>query len=113
MIQFDPREGDANGKKVRNIVVQQAGFGPTAVRVHATVWPGHKSVKLAKGDVVALEGSYEKRTGEDEDGNERTYHNLSVLRLSVLGRVAEGDESKGSAVSDDDADDTADDEIPF
>jgi hypothetical protein len=58
IVQFPPRDGEAGGKAVRNISVRQAGFGPTAVTVSATLWPSHADVKVDQGDVVTLEGSY-------------------------------------------------------
>lgn len=109
-IQFDPKDGEANGKAVRNIVVQQTGFGPTAVRVHATVWPSHSHIPLKQGDVVMLEGSYTaNKTTNDETGETRTFHNISVTRLKNLGAMDSG--KKTETVNTDD--DASDDDIPF
>ncbi len=111
MIQFDPKDGEAGGKAVRNITVQQNGFGPTAVRVSATVWPSHKHVKLAKGDVVTFEGPYtQNKVTNEEDGSVRTFHNISVTRLYKHGTV---DEGKREDTVNTTADDSGDEDIPF
>jgi hypothetical protein len=89
--------------------VQQAGFGPTAVRVSATVWPSHAHVALAQGDVVTLEGSYtQNKSTNEETGETRTYHNISVLRLKNHGPLDAG--TKTETVNTPDA---ADEDIPF
>lgn len=110
VVQFDPKDGEAGGKSVRNIVVQQAGFGPTAVRVSATLWPSHAHVSVSQGDVVALEGPYTQNKSTDQQGNQRTYHNLSVTRIAVLGQVDAGARTETVNTDDDDIDT---DEIPF
>lgn len=114
IVQFPPREGDAGGKAVRNITIQQAGFGPTAVKVSATLWPSHKHVEVEQGDVVTLEGKYSSNKGTvqqgENAGKEVTYHNLSVSRISVNGAKADSG-VKEDTVNDEAAADT--DDIPF
>lgn len=110
VVQFDPREGKAGGKDVRNIVVRQAGFGPTAVRVSATLWPSHEHVDVEKGDVVILDGEYTKNDTTNDEGQKRTYHNLSVNQIAVLGSVDLGSRTGVENAPDDDDDD---DDIPF
>jgi hypothetical protein len=112
-IQFDPKDGEANGKSVRNIVVQQTGFGPTAVKVNATVWPSHAHIPLKQGDIVHLEGKYTpNKTTNDETGETRTYHNLSVTRMKVLGTLDAGKKTETVNTGSDD-DFGSDDDIPF
>lgn len=110
-IQFDPKESEAAGKPVRNIVVKATGFKEQAVSVSATVWPEHAGVALKKGDVVFLEGSYTQNKGTKQDGSPVVYHNLSVSRIGVLGAVIEGD--KPDVVNQPDEDDVEPDDIPF
>lgn len=110
IVQFDPKEAKAGGKDVRNIVVRQAGFGPTAVRVSATIWPSHAHVAVEKGDVVMLDGAYTKNKVAGDDGEERVYHNLSVNQLAVLGKADLGKQVDVENASSDDEDD---DDIPF
>lgn len=89
--------------------MQSAGFGPTAVRVGATLWPSHGHVNVKKGDVVTMEGSYNQRSTTDEDGNERKFHNLSVTRIYVHGAADEG--KKNETVNTEP--EASDDDIPF
>jgi hypothetical protein len=108
IVQFDPREAKAAGKDVRNIVVRQTGFGPTAVRVSATLWPSFDHVKVEKGDIVILDGAYTRNETTGDDGEKRVFHNLSVNQIAVLGRVDFGErvsvENSGSGQMDDDED---------
>lgn len=110
IVQFEPREGEAGGKPVRNITVRQAGFGPTAVRVSATLWPSHAHVKVEEGSVVTIEGPYTQNKSTGDDGETRTFHNLSVSRIFVHGM---SDSGKKADVENAVADDVADDDIPF
>jgi len=112
IVQFPPREGEAGGKSVRNISVRQAGFGPTAVTVSATLWPSHDSVQVDQGDVVTLEGKYTSNKTTKQDGTPVTYHNISVTRILVHGKANEGVKPDTENASADDAD-ASDDDIPF
>ena len=107
---FEPREAEAAGQQVRNISVTQTGFGPTAVRVGATLWPSHAHVKVEQGDVVTLEGSYNKRTTQDDEGNDKVFHNISVTRILVHGAADQGKRLETTNDANDAADD---DDIPF
>lgn len=108
IVQFPPREGEAAGKPVRNIRVNQNGFGPTAVPVSATLWPSHKDFAVAENDVVVLEGKYTKSSGTNKDGDPVTYHNISVARIAKIG---EADPGQQPDVDENDA--TEDEDIPF
>lgn len=110
IVQFDVKDGEAAGKPVRNIVVNNAGFGPTAVRVSATLWPSHKDFSVKKNDVVVLEGKYSK-TSSEKDGEPIVYHNLSVARISKIGEADPG--VKPEVEQNDVAEDPADEDIPF
>lgn len=110
-IQFPPKDAEANGKPVRNITVQQAGFGKFSPRVSATVWPSHSHVQLAKGDVVMLEGPYTSNTTTKDDGTPITYHNISVSRITKLGALDEGNRDVDTVNTT--ADEVDDEDIPF
>src|SRR4051794_30375099 len=110
IVQFDPREGEAAGKPVRNIVVNAAGFKEQAVRVSATIWPSHKDFAVKKNDVLVLEGKSSKANG-DKDGEPIVYHNLSVARIAKIGEADPGE--KPDTDSNDVVDEPADDDIPF
>jgi hypothetical protein len=110
IVQFPPRDGEAGGKAVRNITVRQTGFGPTAVKVSATLWPSHEHVAVEEGSVVILEGKYKQNKGE-KDGETVTYHNLSVTRIAVLGQADSG--KKVDVENETAAEPESDDDIPF
>jgi len=109
IVQFPPREGEAKGKPVRNFRVNSFGFGPYAIAVDATLWPSHADCEVAENDLVVLEGKYTKTT-KDVNGENRTYHNISVSRFKNLGKVESGSKPD---VDSNDADDTPDDDIPY
>ncbi len=115
VVQFDVKEGEAAGQTVRNIVVKQTGFGAQAVNVYATLWPKHDGVKIERGDVVALEGSYTSREGQNKTtGEDVTYHNVSVTRIAVIGKMDEGSDeevvNRADATSGEPVDES---DIPF
>ena len=111
-VQFAPKEGEAAGQTVRNIVVKQAGFGAQAINVYATLWPKHNGVEIEKGSVVCMEGSYTSRDGQNKTtGEDVTYHNLSVLKIKVFGAMDEGVDEE--VVTSDDSDPVDEDDIPF
>jgi hypothetical protein len=110
IVQFDPREGEAAGKPVRNIVVNQAGFKEQAVQVSATLWPSHADFEVAKNDIVVLEGKY-TRTNSTKDGQPVVYNNISVARI---GKIGEADAGVRVETDDNDvSDEPADEDIPF
>jgi hypothetical protein len=116
VVQFDPKDGEAAGQDIRNIVVKQTGFGAQAVNVYATLWPKHASLAVERGDFVVLEGSYTSRSGQNKTtGEDVTYHNVSVTRIAVLGQLDEGSDEEvvNSSSGSDDTDPVDEDDIPF
>lgn len=113
VVQFDPKDGEAAGQAVRNIVVKQTGFGIQAVNVYATLWPKHDGVAVERGDFVVLEGSYTSRQGTNKQtGEDVTYHNISTTRIKVLGQLDEGSDEE-VVNSSDDSEPVNEDDIPF
>jgi len=104
-VAFEPRESEAAGQAIRNITIT----GVDRLRYGATLWPSHAHVKVAQGDVVTLEGSYNKRTTNDDEGNEKVFHNISVNRILVNGAADQG--KKNETVNTDDS--VNDDDVPF
>lgn len=106
-VQFDPEEKEVNGKQILKVSLQQAGFGPTAVRVGVTFWADDfPEVDLSRYDVVLVEGKYTSQKGK----NGQTYHNLSASRFIKLGQMVT---KESTPVVSDDTEDVADDDIPF
>lgn len=108
VVQFDPREGNAGGKPVRNIVIREVGF-TKPLRVSATLWPSHDHVAVAKGDVVVVDGSATQTKGEGQNGPV-TYNNLSVSQIKVFGSTDSGKRVETVNTADATEDD---EEIPF
>jgi hypothetical protein len=113
-VEFDPRDGEAGGKTVRNITVQSGGFKDNAVKVGATLWPSHAHVEVKKGDVVVLKGSFTRNEGTNKEGAKVVYNNLSVSGILVLGRLDEGKRDNSSSTASESPTQLADDEeLPF
>lgn len=101
-VKFEPKEAEAGGKDVRQIVFRNCGIKEQAIDVRATLWPSHERVEVEQGDFVAVEGKFTVNKTED-----KTYFNLSVSRISVNGsKPDEGvREETTNGGSNDDADD--------
>ena len=113
IVQFDPREAEAAGKKVRYVTVRQTGLREQAVLVSLTVWPSHADVPLAQGDVIFAEGVFTRKTTNDDQGNARTYNNLGVSRLLVLGNASQGVREDRQAVAEEPEEEPEEDDIPY
>lgn len=111
VVQFDPREGQAGGKTVRNITIRTAGVKEQSMRVGATLWPSHDHVEVEKGDYVVLEGKFSRNQGQNKEGEAVTYNNLSVSGILVLGGLDEGE--RVETTNNDAADEPTDDDIPY
>lgn len=98
-IQFDPRDGTAAGKPVRNVTIQQAGTSDQAKQWSVTLWPSHAHVSVAKGDVIVVTGKASKTAGQDKDGNPREYFNLSANGIINLGAFDTGAENASAPVA--------------
>ena len=81
-IQFDPVEREANGQKVVDITIKTEGVGGKLIRV--TVWPELQSVKLEKGDYVAVDGKLTMGTFRGRDDVERQSVQISATALAVV-----------------------------
>jgi len=110
IVQFDPKEGEAAGKPVRNIVIRQVGFKEQSVNVYVTVWPSHADVEIAKNDVLIVEGTFNQGKGQAQDGSPRVYNNISATRIAKLGSATEGKRPEVEGSADDDVEDA---DIPF
>jgi hypothetical protein len=110
IVQFEPREAQAGGKDVRNITVRSVGVKEQSIRVSMTLWPSHEHVAVEEGDVVIAEGKFTVNKKDTDDGP-KTYFNLSVSKILVLGSADAG--KKVETVNDDSSDNVDDDDIPF
>jgi hypothetical protein len=85
-VKYEPREGEANGKDVRTIVLRQVGIKDQAIDIRATLWPSHEHVAVEQDDFVAVEGKFTVNKANNKEGEPVTYFNLSVSRIVVLGQ---------------------------
>lgn len=114
VVQFEPREGNAGGKEVRNITVRTAGLREQSVKVGATLWPSHAHIAVDKGDFVVLEGKFSQNKGTNQQGDPVTYNNMSVTNILVLGTLDAGrDDEPVNRRDDADFPVADDDDIPF
>lgn len=113
VVQFDPREGKAGDKDVRNITVRTAGFKDNSMKVGATLWPSHEHVAVEKGDFVVLEGKFSRNQGTNKDGEAVTYNNMSVTGILNLGALDTGSDEDRPSRSRAADEPEADDDIPF
>lgn len=111
--QWDPRDGEAAGKKVRNVTIRAAGVKEQSILVSLTLWPSHAGVSVKQGDVVYAEGVFTRSTAEDQQGNTRTYNNLSVSRFLNIGAADAGSRDNAPAASDEPDETDEDDDIPY
>lgn len=82
LIQFDPRNREAAGKPVRDIAIKAIGNNKM---VNITVWPDHDSIPLNKGDFIVADGKFTQRPGQNKQGEQQTYYNLSASTLIRIG----------------------------
>lgn len=113
IVQWDPREGEAAGKKVRNCTIRSSGLKEQSVLVSLTLWPSHAGTEIKQGDVVTAEGVFTRSTAPDAEGNTRTYNNLSVSRLFKHGSADAGVRDDAATTSDEPDETDEDDDIPY
>lgn len=99
-VKFEPKEAEAGGKDVRQIVLREVGIKEQALDVRATLWPSHEGVAVEQGDLVAVEGKFTVNKTE-----EKTYFNLSVSRIVNLGASDPGVREETTNGGSNDADD--------
>ena len=109
-MKFDPEEKDAAGKAVRSFVIRQAGVKEQALDIRATLWPSHDHVALEKGDAVLVEGKFNVNKAKNREGEPTTYFNLSVSNIINLGP---GDRGEREETTNTDAEEVAEDDIPY
>jgi hypothetical protein len=113
VVEFEPNESTtSSGQDIRSILVSQAGFGRSAIKVSATLWDSFRDIEVAKNDIVVLKGSFERNETTNKKGDKVVYNNLSVSSIFVLGSMDEGirDDAapRASKAADED-----DDDIPY
>jgi hypothetical protein len=81
IVQFPPRERQAGGKQVRDVLIRAIGDNKN---YSITVWPENGDITINKGDFLVADGKYSSSVGQNKEGAQVTYHNLSsntIFRL--------------------------------
>jgi hypothetical protein len=82
IVQFDPRDREANGKKIVDVAVKAVG---SQALVNITIWPEFQlSAPIKKGDWVAADGEFTQRTYQDASGAPREGLQISAKSLVVV-----------------------------
>ena len=82
LVQFDPRNRSAGGKEVRDVVIRAIGSNKN---FSITIWPENSNVPISKGDFLVADGKYTQSVGQNKDGEQTTWHNLSantIIRIA-------------------------------
>jgi hypothetical protein len=82
LVQFDPRTRQAGDKQVRDIVIRAIGSNKN---FSVTLWPEKDNIPVSKGDFIVADGKYSQSVGQNRDGEQVTYNNLSantIIRIA-------------------------------
>jgi hypothetical protein len=81
LVQFDPRTRTAGDKQVRDVVIRAIGSNKN---FSITVWPEKADVPISKGDFLVVDGKHTQSVGQNKDGEQVTYNNMSATTLFRL-----------------------------
>ena len=81
LVQFDPRTRTAGNKQVRDVVIRAIGSNKN---FSITVWPEKADVPISKGDFLVVDGKHSQSVGQNKDGEQVTYNNMSATTLFRL-----------------------------
>jgi len=107
IVQFDPRTRQAAGKEVKDVAIRSIANNKM---INITVWPEQQTQTINKGDFIVADGKYSQSMGQNKDGEQQTYHNLSASVLHNL--TGSNGTAVKSAVKEAVSSDT-DDDFPF
>ena len=88
IVQFDPRQRTAGDKQVRDVVIRAIGSNKN---FSVTLWPDKDNIPVGKGDFLVCDGKHSQSVGQNKDGEQVTYNNLSattVIRIAGEGTAA-------------------------
>lgn len=104
VVQFPPEEREVQEQTVRSVSVRDTS---SQAKVNMTVWANLKDVEIAEGDILAVEGKASQVTKTGEDGESRTYNNLSVNGIAKIGKLTKVKKAETTTTT------TSTDDIPF
>jgi hypothetical protein len=76
IVQFDPRSRNAGGKDVRDVAIRSLA---NHKMISITVWPENNNVPVKKGDFIVADGKFSQSQGQNKNGEQQTYYNLSAI----------------------------------
>lgn len=85
IVQFDPRTRTAGSKQVRDVVIRAIGSNKN---FSVTLWPEKDNIPVSKGDFLVCDGKHSQSVGQNKEGEQVTYNNLSattVIRIAGEG----------------------------
>ena len=88
LVQFDPRTRQAGDKTVRDVVIRAIGSDQN---FSITVWPEKADIVINKGDFLVVDGKHTQSAGQNKEGAQVTYNNMSagtLLRFAGTGGSA-------------------------
>jgi hypothetical protein len=71
--------------------------------VNITVWPENDDVPLSKGDFIVADGKFSQSMGQNKNGEQQTYYNLSanvIHNLTGATPVPQSTKKTKAAVAD-------------
>ena len=78
LVQFDPRTRQAGDKTVRDVVIRAIGSNQN---FSITVWPEKADIVINKGDFLVVDGKHTQSAGQNKEGAQVTYNNMSAGTL--------------------------------
>jgi len=78
LVQFDPRTRQAGDKTVRDVVIRAIGSNQN---FSITVWPEKEGIAINKGDFLVVDGKHTQSVGQNKEGAQVTYNNMSASTL--------------------------------
>ena len=78
LVQFDPRTRQAGDKTVRDVVIRAIGSNQN---FSITVWPEKAGIVINKGDFLVVDGKHTQSAGQNKEGAQVTYNNMSASTL--------------------------------
>ena len=96
IVQFDPRTRQAGGKEVRDVVIRAIGSNKN---FSVTIWPEKANIPVSKGDFLVCDGKYSSSVGQNKEGKEVTYHNLSATTIVRVAGYADSSPSTPKATT--------------
>jgi len=78
LVQFDPKTRQAGDKTVRDVLIRMIGSNKN---ISITLWPEKADVIVNKGDFIVVDGKHSQSVGQNKDGEQVTYNNMSATTI--------------------------------